>query len=185
MDHLDTKTLKHFPSADILLPQRSEKFLNKKDKERAIPLTMGQSIRLGSLTIDVVPALHGGWRFPWQKNYFACGYVISDGTTTVYYAGDSAYGTHFKKIGQDHAIDIALLPIGSYSPRWFLKTRHMNPPEAIRAFRDLNATYMIPCHFGCFQLSLEKLNEPLPWFATAAKNEEVDWQLPIGFSSNL
>ena len=83
-----------------------------------------------------------------------------------------------------HAIDIALLPIGAYSPRWFLKTRHMNPPEAIRAFKDLNATQMIPCHFGCFQLSLEKLNAPFPWFTTAAENEEVDWQLPIGFSSN-
>jgi N-acyl-phosphatidylethanolamine-hydrolysing phospholipase D len=57
-------------------------------------------------------------------------------------------------------IDVALLPIGAYEPRWFMRRQHMNPPEAYRAFLDLKARYMLSLHWGTFDLTDEPLDLP-------------------------
>jgi L-ascorbate metabolism protein UlaG (beta-lactamase superfamily) len=58
-------------------------------------------------------------------------------------------------------IDLALLPIGGYEPRWFMKDIHMNPAEAVQAHLDLAARQSIAMHFGTFQLTPEGIDEPV------------------------
>jgi hypothetical protein len=58
-------------------------------------------------------------------------------------------------------IDLALLPIGAYEPRWFMQTVHMNPSEAVQAHLDLSAAESIGMHFGTFQMTTEGIDEPL------------------------
>jgi L-ascorbate metabolism protein UlaG (beta-lactamase superfamily) len=89
--------------------------------------------------------------------------VISKAGKSVFFTGDSGYGTHFKNIGNMYKIDAALLPIACYLPRWFMQSRHMNPIEAVQAFLDLNAGHFIPIHWGSFKLSLENIHEPADW----------------------
>lgn len=36
-------------------------------------------------------------------------------------------------------IDAAMLPIGAYAPRWFMKRQHMNPEDTLDAFRVVGA----------------------------------------------
>ena len=51
--------------------------------------------------------------------------MIQSASGLIYFAGDSAYTTHFKEIRDRFgAIDIALLPIGAYEPRWFMSFFH-------------------------------------------------------------
>jgi len=79
----------------------------------------------------------------------------------VYFAGDSGYGSYFAEIGRRFPrIDLALLPIGAYEPRWFMRTHHMNPEEAVRAHCDLRARRGIGMHFGTFQLTDEAIDAP-------------------------
>jgi L-ascorbate metabolism protein UlaG (beta-lactamase superfamily) len=53
------------------------------------------------------------------------------------------------------------LPIGAYAPRWFMQVMHMDPAEAVRAHRDLNARQSIAIHWGTFDnLTDESLYEP-------------------------
>jgi L-ascorbate metabolism protein UlaG (beta-lactamase superfamily) len=179
LDHLDWRSLQRFDGVPIYLPGGSGSFLPKLLRARAQELAPGEEIQLGDLRFEGVVALHGGWRYPWQLGRQAFGYLLSNRGDSLYFGGDSAYGGYFKKIGAERKIDWALLPIGSYAPRWFLKTRHMNPEEAILAFADLGAKRMIPYHFGGYRLSLEPLWEPLPRFARAAREKGVDWCLPI------
>jgi L-ascorbate metabolism protein UlaG (beta-lactamase superfamily) len=179
MDHFDNATLARFPDAEIYLPRGSERFLKASSRKRVSMLGENEQIGIGAISLRCVPALHGGWRYPWQKGFHAFGYLLSDGKTTVYFAGDTAYGGHFRSLGMTHNIDIAMLPIGAYSPRWFLKSRHLNPDESIRAFHELGAKTLIPYHFGTYRLSLEPLSEPLPWFAAAAEMQGIDWSLSI------
>jgi N-acyl-phosphatidylethanolamine-hydrolysing phospholipase D len=58
------------------------------------------------------------------------------------------------------APDIALLPIGAYEPRWFMKPAHMNPDEAVQTFLDLGAHHFVGMHWGTFRLTDEPLLEP-------------------------
>src|SRR5207249_4632798 len=71
----------------------------------------------------------------------------------------SAYFDGFKEIAQRCPPEIALLPIGAYYPESFRHV-HMGPDEAIKAFRDLRARWLVPMHFGTFKLSFEALDEP-------------------------
>ena len=180
LDHMDVATLGSFKDVPIYLPDRSERFLGKSFTGRCHALRENQIIEMGGLRIQTVHAQHGGWRFPWQKGYRALGYLFSDGKQTVYYSGDTAYGEHFRNIGKSTKVDLALLPIGAYSPQWFLQKRHLNPEEAVTACKDLNASRMIPFHFGGYRLSLEPLDEPFPRFVDLAHKENLDWFLPVG-----
>ncbi len=181
MDHLDNPSLSRHPQSSIYLPNKTETFLSRFNRERATQVSLGDSISIGPLTIRPMPALHGGWRYPWQQGYLAVSYWISDGKYSIYYAGDSAYGAHFKDIGNEHPINLALIPIGAYSPRWFLKDKHLNPPEAVQAAIDLNSASVIPIHFGSYRLALDPLDEALPWFVEEATNNGIEWSLPCGF----
>jgi len=79
----------------------------------------------------------------------------------VYFAGDMGYSTHFSDIKTRlGAPDIAMLGIGAYEPRWFMKPLHMNPEEAVNAHRDLGSKQSIGMHFGTFQLTAEAIDQP-------------------------
>jgi L-ascorbate metabolism protein UlaG (beta-lactamase superfamily) len=79
----------------------------------------------------------------------------------VYFGGDSGYSTHFSDIkARLGSPNIAMLGIGSYEPRWFMKPIHMNPAEAVCAHRDLGSKQSIGMHFGTFRLSAETIELP-------------------------
>jgi L-ascorbate metabolism protein UlaG (beta-lactamase superfamily) len=97
------------------------------------------------------------------------GYVI-EGDATVYFAGDTGMFDEFNTIGRMWDIDVALLPIGAYSPPSF-RRHHMSPEDAIAAGRMLRARSIVPIHWGAFKLSLEPMREPLPRLKRAAEEE--------------
>lgn len=61
------------------------------------------------------------------------------------------------RCGKIHA---AMLPIGAYAPRWFMRPQHMDPADAVRAFSALGAERFIAMHWGNFKLTNEHLREP-------------------------
>jgi L-ascorbate metabolism protein UlaG (beta-lactamase superfamily) len=182
MDHFHNPSLNRIGANKIYLPKGSEKFLSTKNRHKyqVQPVTIGDCIQVGELTIQVVYAKHGGWRFPWdQKGLFACGYVISARNVSIYYAGDTAYGSFIRNIGEKFSPTIGLLPIGAYSPRFVLKEHHMNPEDAIQASIDLKTTLTIPFHMLTYRISFEPMNEPLMRFKELATKENISWALPI------
>jgi L-ascorbate metabolism protein UlaG (beta-lactamase superfamily) len=109
-----------------------------------------------------VPAQHFSARglFDRQKCLWG-GYMIESRGCRVYFAGDTGYSTHFSDIrNRLGSPDIAMLGIGAYEPRWFMKPIHMNPAEAVRAHRDLGSKQSIGMHFGTFQLTTEAFDQP-------------------------
>lgn len=80
----------------------------------------------------------------------------------IYFAGDSGYSDHFSEAGtRFKGFDLALLGIGSYEPRWFMKSAHINPEEAVLASQELKAKLVIPMHYRTFQISAEGIDEPI------------------------
>ena len=84
------------------------------------------------------------------------------GTGRVYFAGDSGFCSAFAEIGERLGpFDASLLPVGAYEPRWFMGAAHMNPEEAVRAYRDLGGRgALVGIHWGTWRLTFEDPLEP-------------------------
>ena len=90
------------------------------------------------------------------------GFVLERQGRRVYFAGDSGYGPHFAAIRERLGpLDLALLPIGAYAPRWFMRPLHMDPDEAVCAHVDLGRPLTLGMHWGTFQLTDEAIDEPV------------------------
>lgn len=88
-------------------------------------------------------------------------FVIKSNDKTIYYGGDSGYGNHFAEAGKLFPnIDVALIGVGAYSPRWFMSPNHQDPQSAVQAFNDTKAKMMIPFHYSTFDMADEPLSEP-------------------------
>ena len=87
-----------------------------------------------------------------------------------YFGGDTGYSKDFADTRlrlanrQTEALgggfDVALLPIGAYAPRWFMREQHVNPYEAVQMHLDLGAKQSIGMHWGTFALTDEPLDQP-------------------------
>jgi L-ascorbate metabolism protein UlaG (beta-lactamase superfamily) len=130
-------------------------------------LAWWQSIQLSHVEITLTPAKHWGARKMTDTHRGFGGYVIRSGGQSLYHSGDTAYFDGFHEIRNRLAPQIALLPIGAYSPDSF-RSAHTSPEDALQIFTDLHADTMIPMHYGTFCLSAEPMDEPLPRLLAAA-----------------
>ena len=121
--------------------------------------------------ITLTPAQHFSSRGIFDRNRALWGgFLIEAAGRRILFAGDSGYGPHFRAIAARLGpIDLALLPIGAYEPRWFMKDIHMNPAEAVQAHVDLAARQSLAMHFGTFQLTPEAIDEPVRALAKALR----------------
>ena len=141
-------------------------------------LSWWESCRQSNLTITHTPAQHWGARMLRDYHRGYGGYVISSRGYSIYHAGDTAYFGGFHEIGRRLEPQIALLPIGAYSPPAF-RNVHTSPGDAVQAFKDLNADWMIPMHYGTFRLSHEPMDEPLQLLASEARAAGVEEKIVV------
>lgn len=100
--------------------------------------------------------------------------MLETGGPRIFFAGDTAYARVFRDVRQRLGpIDLALLPIGAYEPRWFMQAVHMNPAEAVQAHLDLEASESIGMHFGTFQMTTEGIDEPLRALEDACREKSI------------
>jgi L-ascorbate metabolism protein UlaG (beta-lactamase superfamily) len=134
-----------------------------------------QTATASAAEITCVPAQHFSARTPWDRDRTLwCGFVVRVDGVTIYFAGDTGYSPQFAAIAaMCPSIDVALLPIGAYEPRWFMKPVHMNPEEAVRAHLDVGSRVSVGMHFGTFQLTDEAIDEPLRALERARARQSV------------
>jgi L-ascorbate metabolism protein UlaG (beta-lactamase superfamily) len=127
------------------------------------------------LRVTASPAQHFSARTPFDRNRALwSGFVIEVDGRRIFFAGDTGYGDHFRQVRERIGpIDVALLPIGAYEPRWFMKDIHMDPWEAAQAHRDLEARRSVGMHFGTFQLTAEGIDEPVAALAHARHEQQI------------
>src|SRR5690606_28465950 len=115
------------------------------------------------IKISYVPSRHWGRRYITDLNRRLWGgFVIQGSRKTIYFSGDSAYGSHFSDIARIFPqIDYCMIGIGAYKPPFIMEQSHLSPVQAMKAFTDTRAKSMIPMHYGTFDLSDEPMSEPL------------------------
>ncbi len=128
--------------------------------KNVVELGCWEELQLGKTRITATPSKHWGARVIRDMHRGYGGYVLRSGDHSIYHSGDTAYFDGFAEIGQRLSPEVALLPIGAYHPESF-RAVHTSPEDALLAFVDLGARYMIPMHYGTFKLSQEPVDEPV------------------------
>jgi len=146
--------------------------------ERIIELQWWESFSHGNWRVTLTPSKHWGARTIRDHHRGYGGFLLEHQGRRIYHAGDSAYFPGFKEIGQQAAPEIALLPIGAYYPDSFRHV-HMGPDEAVKAFKDLKAKWLVPMHYGTFRLSFEDMDEPPRWLKALCDTEGLSRHLNI------
>jgi L-ascorbate metabolism protein UlaG (beta-lactamase superfamily) len=165
-DHLDLPTLRRLQRACdplILTGRGNEALLRRNGLGRVAELDWWESHPgVGALQVMLTPAQHFSSRHLWDRDETLWGgFVVSGGRQRIYFAGDSGYGEHFREIRRRAGpVDLALIPIGAYEPRWFMRRAHVNPAEAVQIHLDLQSRQSVGMHFGTFQLTDEGIDEP-------------------------
>lgn len=166
-DHMDMRSLTLLAKAfqpQFIVPLGNRHYLKKSIFKRVHELDWWQSFTINDQqSIVAVPAQHWSRRKINDVNKALwCGFLIQSGPLKIFFAGDTGYGPHFKNIQQVFkSVDISILPIGSYAPRWFMRQQHMNPEEAVLASSDLHATLSLAMHHQTFKLSEEGFYDPV------------------------
>jgi N-acyl-phosphatidylethanolamine-hydrolysing phospholipase D len=174
-DHMDADSLlgiaTHSPQAVFLVPLGTERWFEKQGIQRAVGLDWWASHTIGQVEIHCVPARHWSVRTFMDRNENLWGgWVVNSPSHRFYYAGDTGYSADFKAIGERFGgFDLAAIPVGAYSPRWFMQDQHIGPAEAMDVHKDVRAAQSIGVHWGTFELSLEPLDAPLGDIPKAAE----------------
>ena len=165
-DHCDRPTLEHLArrfDPVVITPIGNGALVKSTGLRKVEELDWWQDATTSTLPLTLTPAHHFSARTPFDRNRALWGgFTIAVAHRRIYFAGDSAYAPFFREIRQRLGpIDLALLPIGAYEPRWFMRAVHMNPAEALQAHLDLESSESIAMHFGTFQLTSEGIDEPV------------------------
>ncbi|KAJ7085396.1 beta-lactamase superfamily domain-containing protein [Mycena belliarum] len=163
---------------------------------------------VGSIHLVCTPSQHNSGRSLWDKNVALwSSWVLEEvgeaaaKSKRVFFAGDTAYRAvdeedpadlttfphcpAFAEIGELYGpFDLALLPIGCYSPRSFMSKVHCAPEDAVCIHRDIRSKRSIGMHYGTVRGGLsqqyEDVREPPRRWREACEREGLVWDQEAG-----
>ena len=147
-DHLHLGSLSVLPRhVPVVVPGgalRAVPGLRRLRDRELVEVVPGDTVRVGDVVVEVVPAEHDGHRWPWSRRRApALGYVVS-GKARTYFAGDTDWSPVVREaVGR---CDIALLPVGGWGPT--LGSGHLDAVRATGFLAELDAHHAVPVHFG-------------------------------------
>ena len=200
-DHLDAPTItrlaERYPAAVWYAPLGTADFLRHRGARDVVERDWWEEGTTGDLHLTCVPAQHFSGRTLGKRNSTLwSGWTLRAPDCTVFFAGDTGLHPEFSSIGaRCGPIDVAILPIGAYDPRWFMGSVHMNPEDAVKAFAQLKAAQegkrliVAAAHWGTFKLTDEPMDEPPTrmrheWRTAGLPNEDL-WIMQHGETRRL
>ncbi|WP_213773951.1 MBL fold metallo-hydrolase [Bradyrhizobium sp. dw_78] len=168
-DHLDVATLSKLAarfSPRVVTPLGNDITMRKADSAiKAEAFDWHDRVDLGNgAAVTLVPTRHWSARGLFDRNKALwASFVLETPAGKIYIVCDSGYGDgrHFRRVAEAHGpLRLAILPIGAYEPRWFMRDQHMNPFDAVKALADCGAVQALAHHHGTFQLTDEAIDAP-------------------------
>ncbi|MFM7784334.1 MAG: MBL fold metallo-hydrolase, partial [Gammaproteobacteria bacterium] len=176
-DHLDEASVQALNAQpggapQFVVPLGLKAWFAERGITRVVELDWWDSHRLqgpaGEVEVVLTPAQH--WSGRTLADRLATlwgGFAVFGPDLHFYYSGDTGYSPDFREIRRRFAarqtaggFDIALIPVGAYEPRWFMREQHVNPEEAVQVHLDVGARRSMGVHWGTFNLTDEALDEP-------------------------
>ena len=175
-DHLDIATLSRLAatfSPRVITPLGNDVMMTSRDNAiRAEAFDWNDRVEIGNgVAVTLVATRHWTARGLFDRNKALwASFVLETPGGKVYVVCDSGYGSgvHFRRVREVHGpLRAAILPIGAYEPRWFMRDMHMNPEDAVKALADCGAEMALAHHHGTFQLTDEAIDAPANALAVA------------------
>jgi L-ascorbate metabolism protein UlaG (beta-lactamase superfamily) len=170
-DHLDLASLRSLPaSIPTVIPRGAAALAQRAGREAVIELEPGESAGVAGVEVRATPADHDGRRERWWgPEVQPLGYVLSDGSKRVYFAGDTDLFAGMAELGP---LDAALLPVWGWGLS--LGSGHLDPERAAEALTLLRPSIAVPIHWGTLfppglaRFRGDRLTEPPLEFERAA-----------------
>jgi L-ascorbate metabolism protein UlaG (beta-lactamase superfamily) len=168
-DHMDTATLERLWQRfrpRVITPLGNDTILKSAVSGLAADaVDWHQTVDLGGgMVVHAEPTQHWSARGTTDRSHALwASFVLQTGAKKIYCVGDTGFGTGdtFRRVQERHpGLALALLPIGAYEPRWFMRNSHMNPDEAVQAMELCGAARALGHHWGTFRLTNESVEQP-------------------------
>ncbi|MBN8508457.1 MAG: MBL fold metallo-hydrolase, partial [Burkholderiales bacterium] len=188
-DHLDlgsVQALNRQPGGPPLfvVPLGVAAWMRDAGIEHVVELDWWQAHRIGAVEVVLTPVQHwSGRSLTDRMRTLWGGYAVFAPDLHLYFTGDAGWSKDFadtrerfaplQAAGRGGGFDLALIAIGAYEPRWFMKEQHLNPAEAVQVHRELGAKRSLGVHWGTFELTDEALDEPPRALAAARRAQGV------------
>jgi len=129
-----------------------------------------------NVKITFTPTQHWSKRTPWDTNETLWGsWAVNIDGFKSWFAGDTGYDqAMFREIGNRLGpFRFAMIPIGSYAPRYFMSFTHVDPAQAVELHTDIKSQQTLGIHWGTFQLTHEAFLEPVMLLEQALKEKGI------------
>ena len=137
-----------------------------------------ESAELKDLQLTATPARHYSGRGVLDADRALwASWSIAGPQHRVFFSGDSGYSAEFKRIGEQFGpFDLTLIKIGASDRTW--RQIHMQPEEAVRTHQDVRGRFLLPVHWGTFNLAYHAWNEPAERLFVRAMEQGVAFAVP-------
>lgn len=165
-DHLDTPTVQTLGDSVLwIVPLGLKSWFEGKgvSPDRVREFDWWDSAEAEGAKITAAPMQHWSARgFGDRNETLWASWVVERDGYSFWFCGDTGYNpVQFKEIGEHFGgFDLAMIPIGAYDPRWFMKNAHVNPEEAVKIHAEVRSRFTLAHHWGKFRLTAEPLDEP-------------------------
>jgi L-ascorbate metabolism protein UlaG (beta-lactamase superfamily) len=174
-DHLDRPTIRQLAQRDAPLILTGLRVGAKVPSKNVVELDWWQAHPIrADVKATYVPSEHFSGRGLFDRDASLWGgFVLETPSGRIYFAGDTATGTHFAAIrARFGAMTLSLIPIGAYAPRWFMAPVHIDPDEALHASLTLESQTSLAIHYATFNLADDAYDAPMLALARARSHVE-------------
>lgn len=182
-DHLDLATLALLARAHdralFLTPLGNDAIIDGAvPPSRMRTFDWGAKAEIGlGVSVHFEPSYHWSARGLFDRRMALwCAFVIETPSGKIYHIADTGFadGALFRQAREKHgSFRLAIIPIGAYEPRWFMRDHHINPDEAVGVLQLCGAEKAMAHHWGTFQLTDEAIGEPPELLNKALARESI------------
>ncbi|KQT50692.1 hypothetical protein ASG43_05240 [Aureimonas sp. Leaf454] len=167
-DHLDVDTLARLKAAHdplVVTPLGNDVIVRQRVPTMRLHVQdWGDAVEIGGTVVHCEPTHHWSARGVLdRRKALWSNFVVEGPAGRIYHVGDTGFhaGINYRAARAKHGgFRLACLPIGAYEPRWFMKSQHQNPDEAVQGFSLLGSDFAVGHHWGTFQLTDEGIEAP-------------------------
>jgi L-ascorbate metabolism protein UlaG (beta-lactamase superfamily) len=181
-DHLDIATLSrlhrhHRPL--VITPLGNDRIVHVAEPHMQVKTgDWGDHVDVtGDVRVHIEPCHHWSARGSRDRRMALwAAFVLETPAGRIYHIGDTGFhgGCHYRAARDKFGgFRLAMLPVGAYEPRWFMKDHHQDPSEAVQGFELCAAEHAIGHHWGTFQLTNESVEAPVDALSRALAEKSI------------